>query len=55
MPRGQKGFGWDSIFKPINQKLTFGEMSLNEKLKISHRGKVAKKLKHFLKLKVKQM
>jgi len=55
MPRGKNNFGWDSIFEPIGQKLTFSEMSFNEKLKISPRSKVTKKFKQFLKLKAKQM
>tara|TARA_B100000676_G_C17821845_1_gene703060 strand:- start:318 stop:872 length:555 start_codon:yes stop_codon:yes gene_type:complete len=54
-PKGSKGFGWDTIFRPFGQKLTFGEMSLNQKLNISPRGKVTKNFKRFLELKAKQM
>ena len=53
-PRGSQGFGWDTIFKPIGQPLTFGEMSYCEKLRFSPRSKVTIKFKHFLKPKVKQ-
>jgi len=34
---GNKGFGYDSIFLPANYILTFAEMSIEEKRKISHR------------------
>ena len=40
------GFGFDPIFKPVNSKKTFAEMSIAEKNKYSHRaralGKFAK-------------
>jgi XTP/dITP diphosphohydrolase len=38
-PRGTKGFGYDPIFLPEGQDRVFAEMSLEEKNKISHRGK----------------
>lgn len=37
--RGEKGFGYDPIFQPEGQDRVFAEMSLEEKNKISHRGK----------------
>ncbi len=43
-PRGEKGFGYDSIFIPINYQLTFGEMDQNEKHRISHRADAFNKL-----------
>lgn len=38
-PRGNKGFGYDPIFLPEGQERVFAEMSLEEKNKISHRGR----------------
>ena len=43
-PRGEKGFGYDPIFVPINYQLTFGEMDQNEKHRISHRTDAFDKL-----------
>jgi XTP/dITP diphosphohydrolase len=45
---GAEGFGYDPIFKPAGYTTTFSEMSLNEKNKISHRGKAVRKLVEFL-------
>lgn len=42
--RGGNGFGFDSIFIPHNCGKTFAEMSVVEKLNVSHRGKALKKL-----------
>jgi XTP/dITP diphosphohydrolase len=46
---GNKGFGYDPIFKPNGHNVTFADMSLDEKNKISHRGKAVKLLVDFLK------
>lgn len=46
---GEKGFGYDPIFKANGYPITFAEMSLEEKNKISHRGKATEKLISFLK------
>jgi non-canonical purine NTP pyrophosphatase, rdgB/HAM1 family len=46
--RGSGGFGYDPIFIPEGKVLTFAEMSLSEKNKISHRALAFKKLKLFL-------
>ena len=45
---GKDGFGYDPIFKPNGFKITFAEMPLSEKNKISHRGRAVKKLIDFL-------
>lgn len=44
-PKGKDGFGWDQFFLPASQTKTYGEMSLDEKNKISHRAKAIEKLK----------
>lgn len=49
--RGVKGFGYDSIFLPLGYDLTFAEMPLSEKNKISHRALAVAKLVAFLNLK----
>ncbi len=46
--QGQKGFGYDPVFKPLGYEKTFAEMDLHEKNKISHRGKAFEKLIKFL-------
>lgn len=45
---GSAGFGYDPIFKPDNYTLTFAEMDMQEKSKISHRGLAIKQLITFL-------
>jgi XTP/dITP diphosphohydrolase len=45
---GSEGFGYDPIFKPQGYNNTFSEMSIDEKNKISHRGKAVKKLTEYL-------
>jgi len=47
-PKGTNGFGYDSIFIPINKKKTFGEMLPHQKYKMDHRSKAFKKIKRFL-------
>ena len=41
---GKKGFGYDPIFVPKGQKITFGEMSKTEKMQMDHRFLAYKKL-----------
>jgi len=45
---GTEGFGYDPIFKPNGYNITFSEMDMTEKNKISHRGKAVKKLIEYL-------
>jgi len=47
-PRGEKGFGYDSVFIPEGYDQTFAEMGEDEKNKISHRAKALEKLKNYL-------
>jgi len=42
--RGSGGFGFDSIFIPSGSRKTFGEMSLIEKNRLSHRARAARTL-----------
>ena len=48
-PKGQYGFGYDSIFIPEKHELTFAQLTIYEKNKISHRARAFKKLVGFLK------
>lgn len=45
---GAAGFGYDPIFEPEGYTVTFAEMSLAEKNRISHRGIAVDKLVKFL-------
>jgi XTP/dITP diphosphohydrolase len=46
--RGREGFGYDPVFVPSGCNLTYAEMPLDEKNKISHRARAFNKLKEFL-------
>ncbi len=46
--QGEKGFGYDPIFKPEGFVKSFAEMTLKEKSSISHRGRAMEKLVSFL-------
>jgi len=43
-PAGDKGFGYDPIFRPEGYTVTFGEMDPAEKHKISHRAQAFSRL-----------
>lgn len=47
-PRGNKGFGYDSLFEAEDTGKTFAEMSESEKNKISHRARALLNLKEKL-------
>jgi XTP/dITP diphosphohydrolase len=46
--KGYQGFGYDPVFIPSGSVRTFGEMSMEEKAKYSHRAIATKKLVAFL-------
>lgn len=46
--KGEKGFGYDPIFKPNELDKTFAELSMEEKSKYSHRAKAVNQLLTFL-------
>lgn len=43
-PRGERGFGYDPIFRAINDTRTFGEIDPDEKHAISHRAIAFRKM-----------
>lgn len=47
-PMAKEKFHWDPIFIPNGHKISFAQMSDQEKNAISHRGKAFRKLKKFL-------
>ncbi len=47
-PRGEGGFGYDPIFIPLGGVKTFGEMSLEEKNRYSHRAGLFNKIGRYL-------
>ncbi len=47
-PRGELGFGWDSIFQPDGYDRTYGEMPREAKMGISMRARALDQLRAFL-------
>lgn len=47
-PHGDKGFGYDPVFKPLEADAAFAEMNKEEKNSISHRGRATRLLIDFL-------
>ena len=45
---GKNGFGYDPIFIPLNNKITFGQMKFKTKFRVDHRAQAFKKIKKFL-------
>ena len=46
--RGEQGFGYDPVFIPAGSTKTFGEMTMEEKTRHSHRARATEKLVAFL-------
>jgi len=48
-PFGQGGFGYDPVFRPLNQVETFAQMRAEAKHAISHRGRAVRAFAEWLK------
>jgi len=46
--QGTNGFGYDPVFMPEGYSITFAQMSLDEKNKLSHRSRAVKKFAEWL-------
>ena len=47
-PRGTGGFGYDPVFLPRGESRTYAEMDLDEKNRVSHRGRAMKEMEAIL-------
>ncbi len=47
-PRGEGGFGWDSVFRPLSQERTYAELDAATKDRIGHRGEAWRELVRML-------
>lgn len=47
-PKGDNGFGYDPLFQPIELSKSFAELTMAEKIEISHRGRAVKQLVDFI-------
>ncbi len=47
-PRGENGFGWDSIFQPDGSPITYGEMPREAKMQVSMRTQALQALVDYL-------
>ena len=45
---GAGGFGYDPVFRPLGDELSFAKMDLEQKNRISHRGRAVEELVQFL-------
>jgi len=50
--RGTNGFGYDPVFMPDGYSITFAQMNLKEKNKLSHRSRAVKKFAEWLRNKL---
>jgi len=48
IPRGSRDFGWDPCFLPDGEKLTYGEMTKEQKDGVSHRAKALNLLAEYI-------
>lgn len=47
-PAGSGGFGYDPVFQPDGMSVTFAQLPIEEKNRISHRGRAARAMREWL-------